>query len=290
MSVDFVFRGFAETMTQICLYQRTVKAQTDMELKELLEQKEIRSQRSLLSGARSVNRMHFRKVLTGELDAFGGSIQTIDECIAATITHKNKQYQWLLAEAYEAFDKFLTHSYVFLGIEQFDVWPLSDYGNNRLSDLESMDWNARFELIKNKQTKATHILTQLRKCFPAFTKAETSNALEINLKVLMVMCQKFRHHIVHDGGYINDPEHLTKKILDEAAVIGKARDAQEGFIRSYMDQNEGRTIVNLLEIASDEFPLSGLGAHYDICDQLLKLLVSYAHLIKESTTTSTTST
>lgn len=289
MSVDFVFRGFAENMTQICLYQRTVKTQTDMELKELFEQKAIRSQRSILSGTRSASRMYFRKALTGEHDTFGGATRTIDECIAATFVHKNKQYQWLLAEAYEAFDKFLTHSYIFLGMEQFDVWPLSDYGNNRLSDLESMNWNARFELIKNKQSKATHILTQLRKCFPVFAAAETSNALEINLKVLIVMCQKFRHHIVHDGGYINDPDHLTKKILDEATVVGKERDAQEGFIRSYIDQHDGRTGVNLLEIASEESPLSGLGAHYDICDQLLKLLVSYAHLIKESTTASTTS-
>lgn len=288
MSVDFVFHGFAETMTQICLYQRTVKTQSDMELKELIEQKEIRSQRSLLSGVRSVNRMHFHKALTGELDSFGGSNQTIDECISATIIHKNKQYQWLLAEAYEAFDKFLTHSYVFLGIEQFGVWPLSDYGNNRLSDLKLMDWNARLELIKNKQSKVTHILTQLRKCFPEFAKAETSNALQINLKVLVVMCQKFRHHIVHDGGYINDPDHLTKKILDEATIIGKARDAQEGFIRSYMGQHDGRTVVSLLEIASEDSPLSGLGAHYDICDQLLKFLVSYAHLIKESSASNKT--
>lgn len=281
MSVDSVFLDFAENMTQICLYQRTVKSQTDLELKVLFEQKEIKSKRSIFSEVRSANRMYFHRVLSGELDVFGGSIQTVDQCIAAAIAHKNKQYQWLLAEAYEAFDKFLTHSYVFLGIEQFNVWPLSDYGNNRLSDLESMNWNARLDLIKNKPSKVSHILTQLRKFFPEFAKAELSNSLNINLKVLVVMCQKFRHHIVHDGGYINDPKHLTNKILDEASVNGKAREDQERFIRSYIDQRDGRTLVCLLEVMSDEYPLSGLGMHYDICDQLLKLLVSYAHLIKE---------
>ncbi|NWD47802.1 hypothetical protein [Pseudomonas gingeri] len=282
MSVNSVYLSFTETMTQICLYQRTVKTQTNLELNELFQQREITTARSMLSGARSVNRMHFNNARTGELAAFGGSTQTTDQCIEAAITHKNKQYQWLLAEAYEAFDKYLTHSYVFLGMENFSVWPLSDYGNNRLSDLTSMGWSGRLELLKNTKSKVDHILKQLRKCYPEFARSETTNALEINFRVLIVMCQKFRHHIVHDGGYINDPDSLTKKILDEASINGRARDAQERFIRSYIGQSDGLTVVNLLEVESEVAPLAGLGAHYDICDQLLKLLVSYAHLIKES--------
>jgi hypothetical protein len=282
MSVNSAFLSFTETMTQISLYQRAVKAQTALELKELIEQKEITTARSTLSGARSVNRMHFYSALTGELAAFGGSIQTTDQCIQAAITHKNKQYQWLLAEAYEAFDKYLTHSYVFIGMEQFNVWPLSDYGNNRLSDLASMGWNGRLDLIKNKQSKTNHILTQLRKCYPEFARAETINALKINFRTFIVMCQKFRHHIVHDGGYINDQDNLVKKILDEASINGRTRETEELFIRSYIGQSDGLTVVNLLEVESDATLLMGLGAHYDICDQLLRLLVSYAHLIKES--------
>lgn len=279
-----MFVSFVQKMTQICIYKNDVKYQVSVELKGLLEQK----MRAAESGAsvdtpRSASNMLFKSAFTGEDSSFGGRLANLDQSIEAAHLHRNKLYQWLLAEASEAFDRFLLECYAVVGVADFAFWPLSDYGNKLISEVQGLDGEARMDLVRSKQNRTTHILNQFRRYLLKFEEYETDNALEMNLRLFVCMIQKFRHAIVHNGGYVQDIDKLIKDAVSAAAIVKhEEKEAADSYIRSFLGNCEDRVIINLLEVRVDDHPLNNFsvfGVHHDICDGLIKTFVTYAHLL-----------
>ena len=73
---------------------------------------------------------------------FGHFKSTIEDRRLSVILHKNKQYQWLLSEAYEEFEDFIEAAYAYAGYADNNFWPLKDYGNISLQDLQNKEFQS----------------------------------------------------------------------------------------------------------------------------------------------------
>lgn len=284
MDINSALASFAQKMTQICIYKNDVKYQVSKELTGLYEQR----MRAAESGAsvdapRSASNMLFQSALTGDSLSFGGRLANLDQSIEAAHLHRNKLYQWLIAEASEALDRFLLECYAAVGTADFAFWPLSDYGNKLISEVKELSAEERVALVQSKQNRTTHILNQFRRYLSDFERHETDNSLKINLRLFVCMTQKLRHAIVHNGGHIQDVDKFVEDTVNAAVIVkNKEKEKADSHIRSFFSYFEGRATINLLEVKVNGHPLNNfsiLGVHHDICDGLLKTFVTYAHLL-----------
>ncbi|MCA9500819.1 MAG: hypothetical protein KC588_16620 [Nitrospira sp.] len=102
MELKDIFFLYLGKMKQIHLYQRAIQKIATKELEELNEfEKSIENHPDLIGLSSAYHRMSFRIAKDGSDFIFGKEESTIKDRKLAVILHKNKQYQWLLAEAYE---------------------------------------------------------------------------------------------------------------------------------------------------------------------------------------------
>jgi len=85
--------------------------------------------------AHSLHNMAFRSAKDGERIVFGQKKLSVEDHKLSVFLHKNKQYQWLLSEAYEEFEDCLKYLYAYAGSIDINFWPLADYGNISLNEL-----------------------------------------------------------------------------------------------------------------------------------------------------------
>ena len=144
--------------------------------------------------------MLFYDAKTGEARSiFGRREISVEDRMKAVVLHKNKQYQWLLVEAYEAFEDYIEDVYAYAGLIDKNLWPCRHFGNISLSELSNKDFNwfrNKIDTIRNKDS----ISNQFRKVFSNIEEIETKNELNINLKLTIVLIENLRHIIVHKGG------------------------------------------------------------------------------------------
>ncbi|MNP68999.1 hypothetical protein D3C76_1650320 [compost metagenome] len=94
------------------------------------------------------------------------------------------------------------------------------------------------------------------------------------------MCGKFRHQIVHAGGFLPaDKESFVNECLTEAGISGSARDKHRTFVERYIGTRGERSVLDFLDVPHPQAELRSFGAHFDICADFLKALGSYAHLM-----------
>ncbi|WP_170828887.1 hypothetical protein [Nitrosomonas communis] len=137
-------------MSEIELYHRAAKSTAEKELSYILNQHQILEKNpELKDKITSRHNMTFYEAKTGEIRVYYHRQRTIDEEYLDALLHKNKQYQWLLAEAYEEFEDFLEKIYAFHGKHDNNFWPLNDYGAATLSQLPNKD----YEWYLNQATK-----------------------------------------------------------------------------------------------------------------------------------------
>ncbi len=87
-----------------------------------------------------MHNMSFRNAKTGDAIFYGFKELSIEDRYLHVLLHKNKQYQWLLAEAYEEFEDYIENAYAYYGSINNSFWPLRDYGNIFLSELKNKDF------------------------------------------------------------------------------------------------------------------------------------------------------
>ena len=125
-----LWEDYTERMAEIELSQRATKDIASSEWKESIRYAEqVKNFPDAQSLSVSLHNMTFREARTGHLSVYRQRRIDMETRQLNILRRKNRQYQWLLAEAYEEFEDYVHKVYAYCGFVNSDFWPLCDYGS-----------------------------------------------------------------------------------------------------------------------------------------------------------------
>jgi len=229
----------------------------------------------------SIQNMFFYCLKSGEARLYGHSKVTIQEQKDRLFHHKNKQYQWLLAEAYEIYADFLESLYACAGYSDNNLWAMSDFGSISCNDINGKDLSFYNVQASKKKDRPKSILNQFRRKFPEIQNVELDNKHGINLQLTLSLIQNFRHIIVHENGIVKDKKVFLKKVLTEACLYngGNYNEKYLSYINQFFGGGEHANLILLLEKSHEtDFPIQFIT---DRLGNFISLLVAHSALITE---------
>ena len=229
----------------------------------------------------SMQSMLFQTLRTGDLIRYGFVETDVQGQARRTAEHKNRQYGWLLVEAYEEFEDFLERIYAHIGKTDRNAWHLEDFGRAKLPDLESNPYEWYLKAVRQKYgQRPLKILTRLRQLYPELKFAEESNIYNVHIRVAIELIASLRHRIVHARGRIYDPAEFVGCVLEKCGLWnnGNPNQGLKDFILEYVIEDSDAHSVWLYErrAAPSNVPLD---VYHDMWNQLITYLISYAHSI-----------
>lgn len=286
MDIKDIFQEFIDTMSMLSIHQKTVRQITQKEYKDYQEFIEALSkleekEKSSLDGLYG---LHFHNLISQKKYERVDFKRVTPEDYKKTISiRKNKQYQWLLAEGYEAYEKFIIKVYAYVGHQKPNSWPLIDFGNTTWDDLPTKTFQF-FETQANKKKDTPNgMLNHLRHILPNFKDLEKDNFLNVDYKFKIILLQFVRHIIVHNHGEVFDYDNFKKRVFEKAGCYnnGNPPTAFDDLINSLIFESEGKHSVFLLERYPEHYQLPG--QYQDVYMILIGFLISHAHLVKHCT-------
>ncbi len=282
MTLDEIFTSFRERVTDLDLYQRAAKATAKKELQQLNQYAEQLKTNPALEGiSSSLHAMYFYDPRTGTARNYGFRESSVEDRANLVVFQKNKQYCWLLAEAYEEFEDYLEGTYAYLGSQDSSSWLMSDFGNISITELVDKDYAWYLDRAKNKRDPPQSVLTRLRALYPQLVNFETNNKLNVNLKVAIELIAHLRHIIVHKGGVVASRGAFLESVLKKCGLWnnGKYHEGYGVFVDKFFGGGEYENVISLLEIrVHPEIPLD---IHHDLFGELTGYLMAYAILVYE---------
>lgn len=270
-------------MSEIVLYQLAAKDAAKRELRELDEYAERMADVPQAGDATtSLNAMYFREAETGELRIYGHYKSTIDDRARIVVFQKNRQYRWLLAEAYEEFEDYLENMYASVGYRDHSSWLMSDFGSVSLKELPGKDFDWFVDRARAKPKSPGSILKRLGSLYPKLLEIETNNKLNVNLGVAVELIANLRHIIVHRGGVVSNRSLFIEGVLKKRGVWnnGNFHKGYGAFIGKFFGDGEYENVVSLLELRT--YPEIPLDTHHDLFAELTGYLMAYATAIHQN--------
>lgn len=285
MTLDDIWSDFSGRMAEIELMQRATKSSAQEEMKTLNQfYEQFFNNPELRDASVSIHNMMFKNARSGRTTSYQHKEQSIEDRQLGVLLRKNRQYQWLLAEAYEEFEDFLHLLYAYCGYSDPNFWPLADYGKIKLADMASMSFQWHLNQSNGKKGAPRSILQAFRQAFPLLPGAETKNHIQLNLAFAIVVIEKLRHIIVHNAGKTSGREAFIELVAKDAGVLNNGIVAEEhrDFIAQFFGEDQYANMVGLLEVrVRPELPF---GVHVCRFGILSGILMSYAHLLVEMVT------
>ncbi|MDE0177038.1 MAG: hypothetical protein OXP36_00450 [Gammaproteobacteria bacterium] len=294
MQIDDIFDSFRKRITEIQLFRKVVNETTKNELERFLELAHADAETPLpggLSHFMSNQSMSYYDPETGILRPYGFAKSRVEDRLHQVIKQKNRQYGWLLVEAYEEFEEFLKHTYAWLGMHDWRAWRLREFGNVSFAELsqQPISWYRKaVEREYSQQPKL--ILSRLRNLYPRLEKLEENNKINRNLRVSVELIGNLRHKIVHARGTIADKDGFVQQVLEGCGRWnnGQPKPSNRAMVETYLSADPDDCFITLIEV---EAPLpSGappearrvLNAQFDICGSLISDLMADADLVHGS--------
>jgi len=282
MNVEEIWSDFTQQMTEIALTRSAVKATSEKELADLPSQDRLDKFGINIISAES---MFFRDLITSEIVFYGHRKMSLQAHKDHIFRVKNKQYQWLLVEAYEAFERFLVKLYALLGTNRTDCWSMKDYGNITMQELEGKDFDWYFNQAKDKHNLPCSILKVIHKNDKHWDNYRIKNCLCVDINFAIIFIANLRHVIVHNQGTTNNVDDLINDSLIKSGIAnqqGKTGELSERtkkcseFARRFFYTDNYKNTIALLEVKSDNYPLE-LGIHHCNLSCLIEVIVSYSN-------------
>ena len=111
--------------------------------------------------------MYFQDLKTEEVIRYGFIKSNAEQQRHRLFEQKNRQYGWLLVEAYEKFEDFLEQIYATIGRTHRNAWQLEDFGRVKLSELDDKPFEWYLDAVRKKyRLKHRDLLTRLRELYP----------------------------------------------------------------------------------------------------------------------------
>ncbi|KPB49641.1 hypothetical protein [Pseudomonas coronafaciens] len=266
-------------LTEASSLRSTINSRFDSELRVLQDEKERGPALDAEKIPRSIQNMFYHDLKTGNATPYGTKHLFLDDHIRLAHIHKNRHYQWVLAEAYEAFEDFLEHIYAGLGYVDFDFWPMSDFGNTRYPDLSTKGFAWFLNQAVLKKNKPNSILTCFRNTFKELRDIEQKNKLDLHAGFEICLIAKLRHLIVHNSGLAKNKDEVIDKTLREAGINGKSKEILTARANNFFNKlkNTEDTHVYLL---GHPIPHFGFMSIHNL-DNFLGFMMSYAQILTE---------
>lgn len=267
------FELFSERIKDISSCKHDTQEIFEARRKKLEAQLESRKEGGPFGEICSIRNFLYYAPSSGEPAMLGAKETNINELIERNSIHQLKMYQWLLVEAYEAFEDFLEVAYAYCGLEGVSIWK------------RPKEWKYQVgtEDIQHYFTerKPYGQLKAFRAGSKHFAQYEMNSPTGTNYKVVFVLIEKLRHLIVHDEGYCKDIKQLVDKMQGELQGVDIKR--VRAYVESYFILHRGDNLIDLLEYPSDtEGMPTGIQGYHDTMNEFLRALVEYARLIMES--------
>lgn len=282
MNIADIFKSYTDQVSQIYLYQRAVKDNAKKEFEQLVQyEKNYEKNPALKDVPLSTHNLFFRPARGDTPYFFDHKKSSLEDKKIAVVLHKNKQYHWLLAEAYESFEDFIEAAYAYAGYMDNNFWPMNDFGKISLSEIKGKSFEWFVAQTKEKRDKPQSILNHFRNKFPQLQQVEANNGLKRNLRLVICLIEHLRHVIVHNRGVVSDKEKFIELVLTKSGLYnnGKFDIQHKGFIETFFGSDDYQNTISLLEIRTNpEIPLD---IHIDVFENLAGNLLAYAHLIVE---------
>lgn len=283
MKIEDIFGKYTDKVGQLHIYQRAVKKNTDDVLQQLAKHKaSVDTHPELKDIIHSLDNMFFSFASNGELGVFAHRKTDVDGKIKQAYLHKNRQYQWLLAEAYELYEDFVEEAYAYAGFVDIDLWPLHDFGSISYSEIKSKDYAWFLNQARSKKDLPQSALNRLRLKLPEYEKIEKDNALKVDFHFLIIAISLIRHIIVHNGGVVTNRDDFIELILKKAgrSSLGDKASLWKKNIEACFGVGEYSNTIMLLEIPIND--LHPLNASVNQWDQISSLLVTAAHALYDA--------
>jgi hypothetical protein len=265
MEIVKIFARYTNAVSQIYLYQSAVKTNAKKELEQLVMYERSLEEIPELKGVPlSAHNMFFLSAENGKPYFFAYKESSIKDKKKAVVLHKNKQYQWLLAEVYELFEDFIKEADALAGYKDKNFWNLTD------------------TRTEEKRKKLQPILNHFRSKLPRIIRTEKSNYFDVNLRLAIALVGQLRHIIVHKRGVVSNKEKFIADVFKKSGLSkeGEAASRNRKFIESFFGSGKYASTIHLLEIPTN--PGMPFEVHIDIFEGLSRYLLAYAHLVKES--------
>lgn len=281
-------RNFIEKIADINNFQYFTKNATDKALKNYIEHEKNSNETYQRTGYKSSfmsgNSFFCRDIETGQTKGLASRENNYENIVKNIHIHQNKQYMWLLVEAYEELEKYIDKLYAYIGYIDNNFWIAKDFGNIEINKIKNND----FEWFLDRVSKIGHrpevIYNRLRKKIPIIDYLEHNNKLDINYKFVIMLISKIRHIIVHNSGIIEDVDKFSDTILK---AIGVSKDSETGEkllsnIYFYIGEIDSTTSIVLLEYRDRKNKQeSPIDFYHDRLGNLLSRLTEYAILLSK---------
>lgn len=198
--------------------------------------------------------------------------QKLEDQLEMNTLLRLKTYQWLLVDAYEAFENFLVSAYAHCGREGIGIWEKPERWKHRINSKDINHYKT--------EHKPFGQLNAFRRNSAHFVRYETHSPTGTNYKVTFALIEKLRQCTVHYGGYSENLNQLTSKVQD--SLKDEDRDAVGEYVKSHFIAHEKYNLIDLLEYPTFDEDGKPDGGYQDIASYYLTVLVEYAQLIMES--------
>jgi hypothetical protein len=203
----------------------------------------------------STHNMTYRDIRTNAPIFYDFKERGVKELTEDLISYRNKQYQWVLVDAFEFFEHFV-----------------------KACCLECVRLNPGGETANANDGLAAR-LNVLRAYLPSFCTLEVSNARQLNYRSAIALIEMLRHVVVHNGGWIRDETKFFKKLgsLVQKNNGGKHDSDIENHAKFFLFRGRHGIEVYLLEEADKKrSPM-----HTDRLGTLLGWLLTYASSLND---------
>ena len=294
MQIDDILNSFCERITEIELFRKIVNETAKKEIGRFLELARADAENPLqdgLSHFMSNQSMSFYDPETGLLTPYGFAESRVEDRLHQIIRQKNRQYGWLLVEAYEEFEEFLKLMYAWLGMHDWHAWRLREFGNVRFAELSQKPFSWYVKAAQREYSqKPKLILSRLRDLYPRLERIEEDNKLNRNLRVSVELVGNLRHKIVHSRGTIASKDGFVQHVLEECGRWnnGRPNSRNRAIVENCLSSGSHDCIITLIEVDAQlpsGVPLEArniLNLQFDICGSLISDLMVVAVLVRRS--------
>ncbi|MCH1921570.1 hypothetical protein L9G15_19295 [Shewanella sp. A3A] len=226
----------------------------------------------------SSHNMWFERADNREIVGYGRMRLSHKDIRSLLIKQRNRQYQWLLAEAYEAYEDFIEKVCAVVGARDATLW-----NNKQKLKLENaIGYQMIIDTIRKSTSEfsSMKLLKSLRNRFDQIKQLEKNNAFKSDLRFFLSLIEQLRHQIVHTKGIIGNTNLFFKRVLKG---IGLSRSTEwENRIRFYLDEHiDGTAVIFLSDRPVNENSI--LPQYINVIDHLISMLLSHALIVVEAT-------
>lgn len=252
-TLDVHFNEFLESFSRIQLLKSAIDQSANAEFRRIESNEKILELQGKSNQIASIHNMFYKR-LDGQHIFYDFQTRRNEELLQDLRHHLNKQYSWLLAEAFEVFETLINATYAQIGFNDPSQWSPKELKQKIPQSPISHDYEW-FLSRAGMQRNISNKMTCIRNALPKLSTLELKNSYEINFRFVISLIENLRHVIIHNGGKIKSESAFVSKILRSSGVsrAGAQGDLALKHIKSFINQSEdGHAAITMLDISTDQ--------------------------------------